>query len=109
MKRQLARAGHVTLYATAMTAGLWAAQTPTMLIGGPQSHAAISSEARAGERTVDLVERLTERLRGTPARPGVRPTFIPRAAIVVADSVPTAVGLDVALTDRAGGIVAWVP
>lgn len=104
------RAGHVALYAAAMTAGLWAAQAPVLSVAGPESHAAELAGARQGERTVDSVERLTASLAGTPARAGVRPAFIPRAAIVVKDGAVAVVGLDEALSARAGGsVVAWLP
>ncbi len=103
------RAGYVALYAAAMTAALWAAQPPTMAVNSPESHAGISAEVRRGEETVDLVERLTERLGGTPARPGLRPSFIPGAVIVVRGNSPVAVGLATAISGRAGSIVAWVP
>lgn len=105
----MSRAGHVALYTVAMSAGLWAAQQPPMAVPGPESHAAISAEAQQGERTVDAVERLTERLRGTPARPGARPPFVPAAAILVRDGRVVSVGLAEALSGRAGGVVAWVP
>lgn len=85
------------------------AHAPDTATPGSQSHAGIIAAARQGEQTVDAVERLTERLRGTPARPGARPTFIPSAAIVVMDGRAHPVGLAEALSGRAGGIVAWVP
>ena len=102
------RAGATALYAMAMTAGLWAAQPPTLATRSPESHAAELAEARQGERTVDLVEALLQRLGGEPARPGVRPLFIPSGAIVVAAGTPTGVDLATALSGRAGSVVAWI-
>lgn len=85
------------------------AHTPDMAPHGSESHAGMIQQARQGEEMVDLVEALTERLRGTPARPGVRPVFIPSAAVVVDGRSVHVSGLSRALSGRAGSIVAWVP
>ncbi len=108
----LSKTGHVALLAGCMTVANWIAGQPAELgttSKAPQNHAAMIEEAAGGERTVELVDSLTARLAGTPARPGVRPAIIPSGAIVIKGGRPALVGLDEALSGRAGSLVVWVP
>lgn len=68
------------------------------------------SPGRAGEVVLEAVELATDAFRAVPAVPGVRPSFVPRRAVVVVDGTWVRLApLDEALSGRAGRIVAWVP
>ncbi len=107
------RSGRVVLMAGCITVSSWLfgpAHAPSMPSGSPLSHAVATAEAQQGERTLETVERLSALYRGIPARPGVRPAFIPSGVLVVGSGGEVRrVDLGRALTGRAGSIVAWLP
>lgn len=111
LRDALHRAAGTALIAVSVLAGLWAGPYvhTAVVHERPAEHVAVDvTAARSGEALLERIELETARTGAAPARPGVRPPFIPSAALVVRGGAVAVVPLGVALTERTGRVVGWI-
>ncbi len=99
----------ITLWVTAViSASSWA-------LGQPPADRAVQPSVAShaqhyAETLADRIDDVTDNAGAVPALPGVRPPFVPRAALAVTatDTFHTCT-LDAALSGRCPRVVAWIP